>query len=214
MINSNRTTYFLLLLLWFGASRPAAQVPDASVLTRKAPEKFKAVFNTTKGAFIIEAYRNWSPLGVDRLYQLIASGYYSNTLLFRVEPDYVVQFGVAETDRLNRFWDPKKIPDEPVRQKNTRGTIAFARDLKDTRCAQLFVNMANNRKLDTTMRNGVKGFVPIARVVQGMIIISSFNAAYKKRPVMVQDSLYKYGNRYFERKFPGLDRIISARILP
>jgi hypothetical protein len=89
--------------------------------------------------------------------------------------------GWLKQNRLNRFWDPKKIPDEPVRQKNTRGTIAFARDLKDTRCAQLFVNMANNRKLDTTMRNGVKGFVPIARVVQGMIIISSFNAAYKKR---------------------------------
>jgi peptidyl-prolyl cis-trans isomerase A (cyclophilin A) len=117
MINSNRIAYCLLLLLWFGASQPAAQVPDAAVLSRKAPEKFKAVFKTTKGQFIIEAYRNWSPLGVDRLYQLISSGYYSNTLLFRVEPDYVVQFGVAETNRLNRFWDPKKIPDEPVRRK-------------------------------------------------------------------------------------------------
>jgi peptidyl-prolyl cis-trans isomerase A (cyclophilin A) len=213
MINIKRIGY-CMLLLWLGPTQLAAQVPDASILTRKAPEKFKAVFKTTKGQFIIEAYRNWSPLGVDRLYQLITSGYYSNTLLFRVEPDYVVQFGVAETNRLNRFWDPKKIPDEPVRQQNTRGTIAFARDLKNTRCAQLFVNMANNRKLDTIMRNGVEGFVPVARVVQGMIIISSFNAAYKKRPMMIQDSLYKYGNAYFEKKFPGLDRIISARILP
>ncbi len=199
--------------LFFWLHRVPAQAPDVSILTVKAPATFKAAFKTTRGEFIMEAYRKWSPAGVDRLYQLISSGYFTNNLVFRVEPKYVVQFGVAESRALNRFWDPKRIQDEPVQQKHRKGVIAFARDVKNSRSTQLFVNMADNPKLDTMVRNGVKGFTPIGKVIKGMQVLENFNGKYGKKPAVVQDTLYKYGNAYFEKLFPGLDRILSARIL-
>lgn len=208
-----RRSVLLIAVLFFCIGLLQAQVPDISILQRKAPPTFKAVFTTTKGEFVIEAYRNWSPIGVDRLYQLISTGYFTNNFFFRVEPGYVVQFGVAETKALNRFWDPRRIQDEPVRQKHKKGVIAYARDVKNSRSTQLFVNMANNPKLDTTMLNGVKGFTPIARVISGMKVLEKLNGKYGKKPAMIQDTLYRYGNVYFEKLYPGLDRILSARIL-
>jgi cyclophilin family peptidyl-prolyl cis-trans isomerase len=186
-----------------------AQPPNISVLKIKAPEKFRAVFKTTKGDFVIEACRKWSPLGVDRLYQLISTGFYNGCLLFRVEPGFVVQFGISGSRTLNHFWDPKKLPDEPPQQKNTKGVISFASGGKNDRCTQLFINLWNNTKLD----KGAKVYTPIARVISGMEIAAKFNGRYGKQPAKIQDSLYKYGNFYFEEIFPGLDRITTATII-
>lgn len=207
-----RRWYLLFFLLHAGASL-SAQTLDVSVLKTKAPETFRAVFTTTKGDFEIEAYRKWSPLGVDRLYQLISTGFYNRALLFRVEPGFVVQFGVSASRTANRFWDPKKLPDEPMLQKNTRATIAFARGGRNERATQIFINLADNKKLDTVTRGGIKGYTTIARVTRGMETIKRFYAGYGKQPIQIQDSLYKYGNFYFEERFPQLDKIISARIV-
>jgi cyclophilin family peptidyl-prolyl cis-trans isomerase len=190
-----------------------AQSLDASVLKIKAPETFRAVFTTTRGDFEIEAYRKWSPLGVDRLYQLISTGFYNKALLFRVEPGFVVQFGVSASRTANRFWDPKKLPDEPMLQKNTKATISFARGGRNERATQIFINLSDNTKLDTVTRGGIKGYTTVARVTKGMQTIQRFYAGYGKQPIQIQDSLYKYGNFYFEERFPQLDQIIHARIV-
>jgi peptidyl-prolyl cis-trans isomerase A (cyclophilin A) len=190
-----------------------AQAPDISILKIKAPEIFRAVFKTTKGDFVIEAYRKWSPLGVDRLYQLITTGFYNHALLFRVEPGFVTQFGISSSYDANRFWDPKKLRDEPVLHKNLKNTIAFAHAGKNNRSTQIFINNIDNPKLDTMVRAGIKGFVPVAKIIRGMEIVARFNARYGKKPAMIQDSLYKYGNFYFEEHFPGLDKIISVRLI-
>lgn len=208
------TVLRLLSLFMFAVAAASAQPPNPSILTVKAPATFRASFKTTKGEFVIEAYRDWSPLGVDRLYQLISSGYFNNSIIFRVEPRYVVQFGVADTHAEKLFWDRKRIKDEPIRQKHTKGIVAFARDVKDSRCTQLFIDMVDNPKLDTIMREGVVGFTPIAKVIRGMETVARLNAEYGKRPAAIQDSLYKYGNPYFEMLFPNLDKIVSARIIP
>lgn len=203
----------ILLLFLLSFNSLFAQAPDISILKLKAPETFKAIFKTTKGDFVIEAHRKWSPLGVDRLYQLISSGFYNRCLLFRVEPGFVVQFGISGSHAANLFWDPKKLPDEPVRYSNKKAVLCFARGGRNSRATQLFINLADNPKLDTEIRNNAKGYTPIARVISGMEIIAKFNARYGKKPVALQDSLYKYGSFYFEEQFPGLDRINSAAII-
>jgi len=190
-----------------------SQAPDISVLKIKAPETFRAKFKTSKGEFIIEAYRQWSPLGVDRLYQLIKTGFYNNTLLFRVEHNFVSQFGISDNEQVNRFWDFKKIADEPAKHKNLKGVVAYARSGPNTRATQLFINMVDNPKNDTAMRAGVKGFTPVAKVIKGMEVVALFDDRYGKSTIPQQDSVYKYGNRYFEKRFPGLDKIISASII-
>lgn len=191
-----------------------AQPPNISTLQIKAPEIFRASFKTSKGEFVIEAYRKWSPKGVDRLYQLIKTGFYNNALLFRVEPAFVIQFGINDSEKINRFWDPKKLTDEQPREKNRKGIISYARGGPNDRATQIFINMADNPKLDTMTKGGLKGFTPIAKIIRGMPVLTLLNARYGRKPVTVQDSLYKYGNRYFEKHFPGLDRIVSAKIVP
>lgn len=203
----------LCLQLFFFFSMATAQVPAISILKTKAPETFRALFKTNKGEFIIEAYRKWSPVGVDRLYQLIKTGFYSNTLLFRVERNFVSQFGISDDEQVNRFWELKKLTDEPPKYKNLKGVISYARGGPNTRTTQLFINMVDNPKNDTLLRLGVKGFTPIARVIKGMEVVILFNDRYGRSTIPLQDSIYKYGNRYFEKRFPGLDKIISASII-
>jgi len=203
----------LLILLLSGCLQAQAQTPTAALLKRKAPESFQVLFATTKGYFILEAYRRWSPHGVDRLYQLVMSGFYNNNMIYRVEPNYVVQFGIADRLDLNFFWDNKKIADEPVLYKHKKGVVAFARDVANSRATQLFINMVDNPTLDTTIRSGVKGFSPIGKIIKGMDVVAQFNPKYGRSIAPIQDSIYLYGNAYLEEHFPGLDRIISARII-
>ena len=99
-------------------------------------------------------------------------------------------------------------------EKNKKGIISYARGGRNDRSTQVFINMVNNPRLDTMTKGGLKGFTPFAKIISGMQVLAVLNARYGRKPVTVQDSAYKYGNRYFETYFPGLDRIISARIVP
>jgi peptidyl-prolyl cis-trans isomerase A (cyclophilin A) len=210
---SRFTSILIMLIFCISAlSLQSQAIPDSSFLNLRAPDTFQAVIVTTKGDITIEAYRDWSPKGVDRLYQLIKSGFYTNNCIFRVQPEYVVQFGISDNPEANHFWDKRPIPDEPVTQSNLKGTISYARDGANTRTAQLFINMKDNFKLDTIDYNGLRGFPPIARVIGGFEVVEAFNSKYGFEPANHQDSVMVQGNAYWEKKFPGLDYIRELKI--
>jgi len=186
---------------------------DISVLKLKAPETFRAEFVTTKGDFTVEVYRNWSPLGADRFYQLIKTGYYNNTLIFRVVKDYLVQFGVSEDKAKNIFWQGKNLKDEPIVGSNTDSTLCFSRGAPNTRKTSVFINLRNNLTYDTLNAAGVKGFVPFAKVISGMDAVRQFFSDYGNETMKFADSVYFKGNAYLKKKFPELDLIKEARIL-
>jgi cyclophilin family peptidyl-prolyl cis-trans isomerase len=206
-----RAILFIGLLM--NGHRLFSQNISTAILQQKAPKTFQAIFHTTKGDFIIEVYRDWSPAGADRLYQLITSQFYDNSVLFRVEKKFVTQFGIADNQQVNRFWDSKKLPDEQPAVKNEMGVIAYARGGMKDRTTQLFINMVNNPLLDTVVRNGLKGYTPVAKVIKGMEVVGRFFDQYGRSTLAIQDSVYKYGNRYLEVHFPGLDKIMSAKII-
>ena len=206
----------LILILPFFSSTPfpllSQSMPDTSIFSLAAPDTFQAVFMTTRGEFIIEAYREWSPAGVDRLYQLIRTGFYTNNCIFRVQPEYVVQFGISDNSAINFFWDKHPIPDEPVVGHNLKGVVSYARDGKETRTAQLFINKNDNFKLDTIDYNGLRGFPPVARILSGYEVVETLNSGYGFEPANHQDSVMLQGNAYWEKKFPGLDYILEVRL--
>lgn len=204
---------YILSICLFCFFNAKAQVPEKELQNQKAPAIFRALFKTNKGDFIIEAHRDWSPKGVDRLYQLIRSGFYDNTVLFRVEQNFVIQFGISDHPELNRFWDARKLPDEPVLMKNEQGIISYARGGVNDRATQLFINTVNNPLLDTVLRAGLKGYTPVAKLIQGMDVVAGFNGKYGRSTLAIQDSVYKYGNRYLETNYPGLDKILSAKLI-
>jgi len=180
---------------------------------KEAPKVFKARFETTKGDFEIEAHREWSPIAVDRLYQLISTNFYTDIALFRVVPNFVVQFGIHDNSSLNKSWLNYKIPDEPVLKSNVEGAISFARSGKETRTTQIFINLKDNYRLDSIFYGDVKGFPVIAKVTKGMNVIKSFYSAYNEKPSNEQASIEKYGNEYLKNNFPKLDYIKKSYIV-
>src|SRR5437588_8133332 len=99
-----------------------AALKDPAKLKEKAPEKFKAQFDTTKGKFTIEVTRAWSPNGADRFYNLVKSGYFKDVAFFRVVPGFMCQFGIHGDPAVSAKWRPASIPDDAVKTTNARGT--------------------------------------------------------------------------------------------
>ena len=183
------------------------------MLMARAPATFHAAFKTTKGTFLIEVVRDWSPLGADRLYQLLATGFYNNNGIFRVQKDYVIQFGITDIEAVNSYWDKRPIVDEPGIAKNEKGTISYARDGANSRTVQLFINLRDNVKLDTVNYNGTKGFTPVARIIEGYETVEKFYGGYGFEPARLQDSIMVKGNSYLKRTFPEIDFILEAKII-
>ena len=184
-----------------------------SIREYQAPMKFHAKFMTTKGEFIAEFDRSLSPLAVDRVYQLIKSGYYTDIAIFRVIPNFVVQFGIHNDTAMNRIWKDG-VPDETVIGKNTTGTIAFARSGPKTRTTQLFINLkSNSPRLDELESGGVVGYPVVGKVIgDGMNVVNSFYSGYA-RNVPNQGKIREEGNAYLKREYPKLDYIISVELV-
>jgi len=179
----------------------------------EAPERFKARFETTQGNFDIEAKREWSPNGVDRLYQLITNNYYQDISIFRVVPNFVAQFGIHNDTLINNSWQRSGIADEAVTLKNDAMTIAFARGGVKTRSNQIFINLKDNYRLDKLAYSGVTGFPVVAKVVAGKENILKFYGGYGDKLGRKQDAISKFGNIFIREEYPKTDFIIKAYIL-
>ncbi len=172
-------------------------------------------FETTKGPFVLRARRDWSPKGVDRFHYLVRHGFYDEARFFRVVGGFVAQWGLTGRPPLDSIWQSRRLDDEPVRASNTRGRVAFARGGPNTRSIQLYVNLVDNVRLDTT---NTFGFPPIGEVISGMEAADSLYYGYggtraNRLPGPSQDSIRVAGVAYLDRTFPLLDRIVRARVI-
>jgi len=148
---------FLLLFLAtstaFGQADKAALSKPAT-LKERAPDVFKAKFDTTAGIFIIEVHADWSP---------------------------------------------------KVKQSNLRGYVTFAKSsLPNTRTTQIFINFADNSRLNS------QAFAPFGKVTTGMEVVDKINGTYGQMPD--QDLISSQGNAYLTKNFPRLDYIKKATI--
>jgi peptidyl-prolyl cis-trans isomerase A (cyclophilin A) len=185
---------------------------DPTKLTEKAPETFRAQFDTTKGKFIVEVTRSLAPNGADRFYNLVRSGYFKDVAFFRVIPGFMCQFGIHGDPNISAKWRAAAISDDPVKGSNTRGTITFATAGPNTRTTQLFINFGDNLNLDGM------GFSPFGKVAEGMDVVDKINGEYGEGapngPGPDQGRVQMEGNTYLKKDFPNLDYIKSAAIIP
>jgi peptidyl-prolyl cis-trans isomerase A (cyclophilin A) len=202
------------LLLAGGCAAPSPSEPGRSPdplnpadpeMSRTAPAVFRVRFETSRGAFTVEATREWAPKGADRFYNLARSGFFDGARFFRVVPGFVVQFGLPADPKRAAAWRNATFADDPVKTSNAAGTLTFATAGPDTRTTQLFVNFKDNPRLDRM------GFAPFARVTKGMEVVDSINAEYGERPD--QGRIQAEGEGYLSRDFPRLDQIRSARLV-
>lgn len=174
-------------------------------LTEKAPERFQVKFDTSKGEFIVDVTRSWSPNGADRFYNLVKSGFYDECRFFRVIKRFMVQFGINGDPKVAKAWVSAGIPDDKIQQSNTRGMVSFATAGPNTRTTQLFINYGDNSFLDP------QGFTPFGVVTKGMNAVDAINGEYEERPDQTQIRIQ--GNAYLEKNFPNLDYIKTATLV-
>jgi cyclophilin family peptidyl-prolyl cis-trans isomerase len=196
-------------------SQPSRELllnPDSPELQRRAPEVCRVVLDTSKGAMTLEMRRAWSPQGVDRFYNLVRAGYYDGARIFRIRAGTWAQFGINGDPAIAKAWRTRNIPDDPRKESNVRGTVAYAFKDPNGRTTQVFVNLRDNSET-----HDKEPFVPFAKVVAGMDVADRWYAEYGERAgggirAGKQDPVFDGGNAYLTREFPQLDYIRAATV--
>jgi homoserine O-acetyltransferase len=185
--------------------------PRAAAVNQRAPEQFTVALETTKGRVTIDVTRAWAPLGADRFYNLVRSGFYDGLRLQRIRPGFIAQWGIHNDTAVIRAWKNAFIPDDPKREKNTKGTIAFAFKDPNGRSTQVYINLADNAQLDA------ENFAIFGRVTSGMDVVESWYGGYGETAGGgirggQQGPIEREGAAFLDRNYPLLDRILSARL--
>lgn len=197
----------LALVTLVSCSHPAPQ----SAKFEKAPDQFQVKFDTSKGPFVVEVHRDWAPFGADRFYELVQSHFFDDARFFRVLKGFVVQFGINKDPAVSARWRTMNLTDDPVKESNRRETITFATAGPNTRTTQMFINLADNARLDQD------GFAPFGKVVEGMDVVDSLYGGYGEGPPRGagpdQDMIESRGNAYLNEQFPRLDYVKTATLV-
>jgi peptidyl-prolyl cis-trans isomerase A (cyclophilin A) len=190
------------------APRPTTPAVDTG--DQRAPDRYAVRFDTTKGPVVIDVTRAWAPYGADRFYTLVREGYFTDVAFFRVVEGFMAQAGIHGDPAMNTRWRPRRIPDDPPAQSNTRGMVSYAMGGPGTRTTQFFINFVDNSRLDSM------GFAPFG-LVRDMAAVDALHNGYGEGPPSGrgpnQARIQNEGNAYLRAEFPQLDYIRSASIV-
>lgn len=175
------------------------------------PEVWKARIETTQGPFLIEVNKAWAPKGAERFWKLVTTGFFDDSRFFRVRPGFIVQFGIAGDPTVNSMMGSTVIDDDPFKEKNLKGTVAFAQLGKNTRSTQVYINLKDNAELDRAK------FAPFGRVVEGMDVVEKLYGGYGewsppgRGPEAAR--IQRQGNSYLDAQFPKLDKLKKVTVV-
>lgn len=190
----------------------AAGQGAVSAAAGRAPAVYRVRIDTTKGPFVVEVHRDWAPHGADRFYELVTSHYYDDSRFYRTVAGKWVQFGIAGEPKVATAWRSKTIPDDPPKQSNVKGTVAFAFAVPNGRTTQVYINLGDNSRQDS------QGFAVFGKVVDGMAVVEALNTEYGEHSgggirAGKQDPLYAGGNAYVDAHYSRLDHLVRAVIV-
>ncbi|MCA9791410.1 MAG: peptidylprolyl isomerase [Candidatus Eremiobacteraeota bacterium] len=160
---------------WFMAQdRPRKEEWPMRPLAGASPPELREVvvvdLTTSHGLASLELYPQAAPRHVARFLELVDSGFYNDTAIVRVVPDFVVQFGI-NADPKYRHWKDETIEAEPNFFEPLTGTIAMAEDGQGRASTQLYINMADNFHLRE------RGGAVFGRVIeQGLVLGDNMTA--------------------------------------
>ncbi len=125
------------------------------------------LFQTTMGDVKIELFDDTMPVTAGNFRKLVANGFYDGTVFHRIIPSFMIQGGDPQGTGLGG--PGYTIRDEFTKDnRNARGTISMANAGPNTGGSQFFINVVDNRRLDT--KHPVFG-----RVVGGMEVVDTIS---------------------------------------
>jgi homoserine O-acetyltransferase len=196
---------------WAASPSGGRQTPRSA--ERLALQDYRVQLETSKGSIAIAVHREWAPHGAARFFELVTSGYFDDSRFFRVVKGRWAQFGINGDPPTARRWRTRTIEDDPPKQSNVRGRVAFAFKDPDGRTTQIYISLRDNSYQDA------QGFTPFGEVIEGMDVADALNSDYGEHSgggirAGRQQPLFDGGNAYLDREFPRLDRLIKARVMP
>jgi homoserine O-acetyltransferase/O-succinyltransferase len=203
---------YLLELMAESEPHAALLDPAHDYWKQNAPAVYQVKVATSQGSFTIEAHRDWAPRGAGRFYNLVRAGFYDDSRFFRVMAGDFAQFGIPGDPLLAATWRNASFPDDPVKQSNVRGYVAYAMTGPDARTTQIFVLMGDRSRQDKD------GFAPFGIVVDGMEAVDKLYSAYGEGAGGgmrggKQAKIFEGGNAYMDAAFPKLDKLLRATVL-
>jgi cyclophilin family peptidyl-prolyl cis-trans isomerase len=205
---------FLLALLTVlplaGAHQSAMRNPKARFWRKRAPALYRVRVESSQGAFVLEVHRAWAPIGADRFYNLVRAGFYDDSRFYRVTARFA-QFGISGDSAIAGVWRTPTLPDDPVRETNTRGRFAFAMTGPNARTTQIYICKTDMSSQDKD------GFAPLGTVVEGMDVVDRLYAGYGESAgggmrEGKQGRIFAEGNAHLDSEFPKLEKLIRARV--
>jgi homoserine O-acetyltransferase/O-succinyltransferase len=203
---------YLVELLAESEPHAALLDPANEYWKQKGPDSYRVRVATTEGNFTIESHRDWAPLGSDRFFNLVRAGFYDDSRFFRVIAHDFAQFGIPGDPVLAATWRAASFADDPVKQSNVRGYVAYAMTGPNARTTQIFVLMGDRSRQDKD------GFAPFGIVTEGMDVVDRLYSGYgegagggmrggKQAPI------FEGGNAYMDASFSKLEKLLRATIL-
>lgn len=140
-----------------------------------------ATFETNKGTFKVELFKDKMPITADNFIKLTKEGFYDGVKFHRVISGFMIQSGdpITKTEEYLRYGTGGPgytIADEFVKGEfltNVRGTIAMANSGPESGGSQFFINVADNTSLDFDKPPFTSKHPVFGRVLEGMNVVDS-----------------------------------------
>jgi len=170
---------------------------------------------SSTGDLLIEVHPEWAPIGAARFLELVESGFFTESPLFRVKKRFLAQFGIASTPQVTDLWRKKgRILDDPnIGIPVKRGTMAFAGGGKDSRTTEMWIAYRDSKTLGNAFWE-----TPFAQVVEGMEAADNWYDGYGDMKAFGgnapdQRRLYKEGIAYTKKEYPELSYLLSCYLV-
>lgn len=154
----------------------ALLVAAGAAFAQSAPT---ATIETSMGSITIALDAEKAPQTVANFVRYAREGHFDGTVVYRVEPGFVIQMGSYEADGSARPTH-EPIPLEANNGlSNVRGAVAMARnDAPDSATAEFFIDLADNSTLDhQALDNGnTTGYAVFGHVTSGMDVADKIAA--------------------------------------
>jgi cyclophilin family peptidyl-prolyl cis-trans isomerase len=142
----------------------------------------------------------------------VRAGFYDDSRFFRVIAGDFAQFGIPGDPLLAATWRHASFPEDPVKQSNVRGYVAYAMTGPGARTTQVFVLMGDRSRQDKD------GFAPFGKVIEGMDVVGKLYSGYGESAgggmrAGKQAKIFEGGNAYLDAAFPNLDKLLRATVL-
>ncbi len=167
-----------LLTAWTGTARTAAPTPLPHLALPRRAEldrlaRSDVVLEMRRGGVIrIRLLPAVAPTNAARFARLVESGYFDGLTFHRVEPNFVLQGGSPGANEYSG--DGPYTRDEVGLGSHWRGTVGLSTRGRDTGDAQIFINLADNVRLDhnyTIFGEVVEGMDMVDAVLEGDVIV-------------------------------------------